>query len=155
MTRLAKRDWPAESKTHAKRRLVRSGGSTACATTNLAFAVFIADKILELASEFVGGRVAVSAYTPSGHEADGFGAFVVQLHKDRLRRSISVMFPTGRPDPAYRQALEIEAGSVEHSCVAWDGIRAACWDEAWLVVCEIGSVMDAKQLILEYGGYER
>ena len=147
MTRRSKNTWPLELRSTKRQPLIRSGGSSACDATNLMFAVRIADKVLERAPDFVGGNICISAHTRRGRDAENRGMLVIDMEKNRQQRSIKITFPTGHPPLDSHQPSEAHNSRPSRL----NNIHATCWDEAWLIACEIGQIMSPKQVRLEYG----
>lgn len=145
---------PEKPKGRARANLIRSSGLTANDTTNLVFGVRIADELRELAADFVGGTVVISAFTPSGSDSKREGMFIIEIEKRVRRISIAISFPVGPDQPEARRMLKTNGWESCGRLPTRDDIRAASWDEAWLIVCEIGEVMRAKRICIGYGGYE-
>lgn len=154
MSRQSKIGWPEELRGRSRKRLVSSGGPTANDTTHLLFAVEIADKLVELEPNLIGGTITVSAFTPCSSDPEAFGKFLLRINKNRKDFYISVSFPTGRPQPNMRQGLDVDSVVERATGVCRENVFAASWDEAWLIVCEIGQMMKARSVKLAYGEYE-
>lgn len=146
--------WPKKLTDRSRVRTVRSSGITANETTNLVFGVRIADEVRELEPGLVGGTITVSAFTPSGRDAECEGIFIVEIEKCKRCISIAVVFPVGRAEPKARKMLNLDDWPSRGYLPTRDDIRAASWEEAWLIVCEIGEVMEAKKIYIGYGGFE-
>lgn len=143
---------PPERLAASRRPVVRSGGPTASVTTNYLFAIRVADRVLELQPSFVRGKMTVFGFTPVSRPPEAHGIFIVEIDRHGKRISISVTFPTG---PAIeRRTFEALSSYEPGRRPARAEVHAASPDEAWLVVCEIGQMMEVTCVSLEYGGYD-
>lgn len=151
MKRASRLGCPKQSPSRGKKPVVRSAGPTASETTNYLFAISVADKVLELQPSFARGIMTVFGFTPVSRVPDAFGTFVIEIDRDKKRISLSVTFPVR--SSLRRQSFETLNWYEPGKQPTRAEVRAGSSDEAWLIVCEIGQLMEVDRVCLEYGGY--
>jgi hypothetical protein len=130
------------------------GVGSYCPHSSHIFAVEIAGQVVRAVEGYVGGVMEVRAYTPPYDEGCFPAGFLVLTLMREGRPPVRFGIEFGQRDEGggyVREGFDVDAWSEEPCDPHAGGIYAVNFDEAWRIVCLVGSSLRPGRVTLNYG----
>jgi hypothetical protein len=125
-----------------------------CPVSSHDFAEAVAEQILTALEGYKGGCLEVRGYTPPYDEGCFPAGFLMLILRQEKMPAVCIGVEFGQrdvDDNLARQEFDADAWSRDRSDPHASGVHVINFDEAWRVVCIVGSRLELRKVSLSYG----
>jgi hypothetical protein len=129
------------------------GVSSYCPISSHNFANAVAEQVVTVIEEYKGGCLNVRGYTPPYDEGCFPAGFLMLILKQEDLPAICIGIEFGQRDEdgnLARQSFDVNGWLEDRSDPHTSGIYAINFDEAWRIVCILGSRLELQKISLSY-----